>query len=269
MLRNEGALGAREIGQRAFEELLELDLHLRLDGRGLCARRDAPDEVEPLQISALQQVSVDRGERRHQMDGKPEGRRRGTEALAVEAGRRDADDGDRLAVDGEAGADDGGIAAEFLLPRLEADDGDGRCALHVVGGPQQPSGVRAKAERIEGISGNEFAVPGLRGIIAAGAAHRHLVIRRIQRRRGWRSPECGRETVRIAGRRRATSRTRVLVVGKTAVHAALFVVADAQKGRGILNRQRPKQHGVHQGEDGRGGSDAEREGQDGGEGEAR
>ena len=176
LLRNEGAFGAGEIGQRAFEKLLQLDLHLRLNGRGLCAGRDAADEVEPLLTTALQQVSVDGRDDGHQMDGQPEGGRRGAEALAVEAGRRDTDDGDRLTVDGEAGADDGGITAEFLLPGLEADDGDRRRALHVVGGPQQASSVGAKAEGFKGISRDEFAVPGLCGLIAAGAADGHLAI---------------------------------------------------------------------------------------------
>ena len=51
--------GAEDVGQRALEELPQLDLHLRLDGRGLCAGRDAPDEIEPLLFSALEKVSVD------------------------------------------------------------------------------------------------------------------------------------------------------------------------------------------------------------------
>ena len=198
-------LGAEDVGQWALEELPQLDLHLRLDGRRLCAGRDAPDEIEPLLVSALEKVSIDGRERRHQVDGKPKGGRRGAEALAVEAGRRNAYNGDRLAVDGEAGADDGRIASQFLLPGLEADDGDGRRALGIVGGLQQPSSVGQKAEGGKGISGDEFAVPGLCGLIAAGAAHGHLDDRRIRRQRGWRSRGCGRETAGTAGRRIATS----------------------------------------------------------------
>ena len=129
-----GRSGAGRFAQRAFQKLLELDLHLRLNGGRLCARLDAPDDVEPLQIAALQKVSVDRRDRGHQMDGKPEGWRRGTQTLAVEAGWRDADDSHRLTVDYEAGAEDRGIAAELLLPRLKAEDSNRRCALVVVRG---------------------------------------------------------------------------------------------------------------------------------------
>jgi hypothetical protein len=111
--------------------LAQLDLHLRLDGRGLCAGRDAPDEIEPLLVSALEYVCINGREGRHQVDGQPKRGRRGAEALAVEAGRRNADNGDRPAVDGEAGADDRRIASQFLLPGLEADDGDRRRTLRI------------------------------------------------------------------------------------------------------------------------------------------
>ena len=164
------------------------------------------------------------------MDGQPERGRRGAEALAVEAGRRNAYNGDRPAVDGEAGADDGRIASQFLLPGLEADDGDGRRALHFVGGLQQPSRVGAKAEGGKGISGDEFAIPGLCGLIAAGAAHGHLMIGRIRRQRGWRTQACGRETARTAGRRTATSHPLARRSREGRVPAALFVVAYAQQG---------------------------------------
>jgi hypothetical protein len=59
------------------------------------------------------------------------------------------------------------------------------------------------------------------------------------------------------------------VLGKSSVPAALFVIAYAQEGGWILYRQRPEEHRVHEGEDGGGGSDAERESEDSGEGEAR
>jgi hypothetical protein len=58
---------------------------------------------------------------------------------------------------------------------------------------------------------------------------------------------------------------RVLVVRKTAVQAALLIVTDTQKGSGICDRERPKQHGVHQGEDGCSGSDAERKSENSGQ----
>src|ERR1700722_9078387 len=135
------------------------------------------------------------------MDGQPKRGRRWAEALAVEAGRRNADNGDGLAVDGEAGTDDGGIASQFLLPGLEADDSDGRRSLRIVGGLQQAAGIGAKAEGCKGISGNEFAIAGLCGLIAASAAHRHLMIG------GFEGSEAGKP-------RRVVAKLFVLPVGE-------------------------------------------------------
>ena len=246
----------------------QLDLYLCLDGRGLGPGRDASDQVEPLLFSELKKVAIGRCERRHQVDGQPKGGRRGAEALAVEAGRRNAYNGDRLAIDGEAGADDRRVASQFLLPGLEADDGGGRRALHIVGGPQQPSSIGAKAERCKRISGNEFTVPGLRGLIAAGAAHRHRMIG------GFKGSEAGEArgvvakllVLRVGEQRPVIHRLGVL--GKTSVPAALFVIAYAQQAGRILDRQRPEEHGVHQGEDGSSSPNAECEGKDGGEDKA-
>jgi hypothetical protein len=66
---DEGVFGTDDVGNRALEELQELDLQLRLDGRGLSAGCDAADEIQPLLVSMRDKVSIDRPERGHQLDG--------------------------------------------------------------------------------------------------------------------------------------------------------------------------------------------------------
>ena len=233
-----------------------------------------PGAMRPMRLShsrsaALQKVSVDRRDRGHQMDGKPEGGRRWTQALAVEAGRRDAHDGHRLPVDGEAGADDRGIASEFLLPRLEAEDSNRRGALHIVGGAQQASGVRAKTEGIEGISGDEFAVPRLRGMIAAAAAHRHLVIRRFKGGEAGKARSVVAELFVLPVREQRPVVHRFLRSREDRRSGSTVRCRRRAIGSRILNRQRSEQHRMHQGKNRRSGADAKRQGQNGSERESR
>ena len=155
-----------------------------------------------------------------------------------------------------------------MLPCLEADHSDWRGALHVVGGPQQATGVGTKAEGIKRISGDEFAVPGLCGLIAACAANSHLVVIGFE---GSKARETRGVVAKLFVLRIREQRPVIYwlgVVGNPAVPAALLVVAYAQKGGWVLDGQRPQEHGVHQREDGRGGSDAERDGEGGSESEA-
>src|SRR6202012_227646 len=58
------------------------------------------------------------------------------------------------------------------------------------------------------------------------------------------------------------------VILKTAVDAAVLVIADADQFSGARDGQGPEQNGVDEREDGGGGADAEGEGENGGDGEA-
>ena len=74
----------------------------------------------------------------------------------------DADDGDRLGVDPEGAADNGGIAVIGVLPGVIAHDGGHGSALDVVGiGEQAPRGG-LKAEGAEVVAGDEFSLDGMR-----------------------------------------------------------------------------------------------------------
>jgi hypothetical protein len=140
--------------------------------------------------------------------------------------------------------------------------------LHIVGGKQKASRVRTKTEGVKGIPRNEFGVPGLCWLILASAPDGHLVIS------GFKSSKAGEAGGVIAellilrvGEQRPVVH-RLDVVGKPTVHAALLVVADAQESRWVINGQGTEEHGVHQGKDGRGSANAERQGEDGSQGEA-
>lgn len=77
----------------------------------------------------------------------------GIEQAAV---AHDSNDGKHDAADLDGLIQDGGVAAEFALPVVLAEDGDGiRGVIDVIRGCQQSSQNRAHAHKIEIIAGSE------------------------------------------------------------------------------------------------------------------
>ena len=248
-----------QLGDGTQEPLLEFDLHVRFDLFGVGMRRDATDDVEPVLLGKIQNAAGAVDER-FVGDGDPE-RGRIFEAVAEKAGRRDANDGERLPVEADAGAYDGAVGAEFLLPGAIAEHGNGSSALAVVVGSDHAPGIGANPEHGEVVSGNVFAFHGLGGLVRAAATHADKV--RAGLKRGEFDESLGvvaEGFVLVVGEERP-------IVLQAAVDAAILDVAHAIEFARLRHRQGVQQHGVDQSEDSGGGADAEREGQDHGRGE--
>ena len=88
---------------------------------------------------------------------------------AEERRRRDADDGERHAIERERPSDDAGFAAEAALPERVADDGDGAirpAAALVVGGAEGAAEHRRHAEHVEESATRPHALDELGGAAA-------------------------------------------------------------------------------------------------------
>ena len=84
--------------------------------------------------------------------------RRGSGLHAIEARAAHADDGERVAVQHDLPADDGGVGGEARLPVTVAQDGDGVAALYqIVLRAEDASQRGAHAQHGEVIAGDEFA----------------------------------------------------------------------------------------------------------------
>ena len=155
LLGNSIALSRLKLGDGTEEPLLQFHLHVRADLLWISAGSDPADDVEPI---LLRKIDNRAGTVNERLGGNrnPEGGGI-SKAVAKERGRRDADHGERLAVQSYRASDNRGIAAELLLPRAIADHRDRRRAFAIVVGGNDPAGVRANAEHGEVISGNEFA----------------------------------------------------------------------------------------------------------------
>src|SRR5271163_1730530 len=94
----------------------------------------------------------DVGQHGHRLDRQVVLGGRAGDAVAVEAARRDAYDGDGLGVDPEGGADDGGVSCELMLPGIVAHDGGCRSALEIVGVGEDSTCVCVNTEGAEVVS---------------------------------------------------------------------------------------------------------------------
>src|SRR5581483_8229877 len=96
-------------------------------------------------------------------DRQPEIWRVGTQRVAEEGRWSDTRESVRDLIDIDRGADNGRIAAEFLLPGAIAHH-HGRCrAARIVRRRKDPAGEGANAESREIVAGNELAVERLGG----------------------------------------------------------------------------------------------------------
>ncbi len=176
----------------------------------------------------------------------------GVAAVAVteEVFGSDADDGDRVAGEHDAGADERGVAVELRLPYGVADYGDGRCALAVIFGCEEAPGEGLHADDREVVAGDEADVECLGGGVAFAA-----------RADGGGAGLHGGEAVDAGS---FIAQSAVEVVGEDApvalqatVDAALDLLAYLVELLGVLDGHGAEDDLVGEGEDGGGGSDAE------------
>ena len=204
------------------------------------------------------------GNRVHALNGEVELGRSGGDAVAEEAGRRDADDGDRLGVDPEGATDDGRVGVEVVLPGVVAHDGDHGSALDVVGVEKETAGGRLKAEGAKVVAGDELAHDGAGEVLGSIAAGDDGTVDEA----GLHGGEVGELGVGVA---EATvgigGEDGVVGVLKACPVAAAVNVAEADERFGVGDGQAAEEDGVDEGEDGCVGSDAEREGEEDRKGE--
>jgi hypothetical protein len=97
---------------------------------------------------------------------------RGQHRRPLKPFRRDADHGERPAVQLQRLADDGRVAVEASHPEVVTQNGErGTARLLAVFGREQPADVRPRAEHAEVVRRNHVAVDAL-GAVAAAEAHR-------------------------------------------------------------------------------------------------
>ena len=261
LLGNSIALSRLKLSDGAEEPLLQFHLHVRADLLWISAGSDAADDVEPI---LLRKIYNRAGTVNERLGGNrnPEGGGI-SKAVAKESGRRDADHGERLAVQSYRASDNRGIAAELLLPRPIADHRDRRRAFAIVFGGYDPAGIRANAKHRKVVSGNEFASHRTRRFAGAGAAYADEIVSCLE---GGEFGEAGRviakHFVLVVGEERP-------IVLKTAIHAAIFHIAHAIQFARLGHRQGIQQHRMHQCEDRCSCANSKRESQDGGNGKNR
>ncbi len=103
-------------------------------------------------------------------EGEPNFRRIAAQRLAEETGRRNADDGEGMAVEDDGRTDDGWVGAVLLLPGAIAQHGDRRRRELIVTRDDGATGERADAEGGEVIAADKFAAQGLGDAVALAAA---------------------------------------------------------------------------------------------------
>jgi len=99
-------------------------------------------------------------------------------------------------------------------------------------------------------------------LAAVRAPHRHFVVGGLKRGQAGEPRSVVAELLVLREREERPIIARLLVVGQSAVLAALFIVTHAHKGRWIVYRQRSQQHRMNQGEDSRRGANAQRQCED-------
>ena len=168
----------------------------------------------------------------------------------VEARRQDADDGEVLAVEEEAAADDVGIAAELALPEAGADQDHRRRARPVLVGGEVAPEHRLDAEHAEEVRRDELALEALRLADAGQAEALHA----RHRHRGE-AAVLPLPVAEVEERDRAAPEVRLALV-------------DRDQLLGARVRERLEEDAAHHREEGGVGADAEREGHDRDGGEA-
>ena len=239
---------------------------LGLQRADVSSKAHSADCIEPVGLRMVQygDVTADIGFGLHRH---PEIGRRIRNAVAEEAGRRDADDSEGPGLDEDRRADDRRVAGVLTLPRLVAEHRCGSGGGLVVAICKDAARIRARTQSQKIIPGDKFAAQRLCQRIAAAYAPMPLASlyrsQLLELRRG--TLEMLVKIIREDGKIAIGSG----VARETAIHAAIVGVANAVELSWIGHRQRAQQDSVNQREDGRVGADAEGQREDHSERESR
>ena len=164
--------------------------------------------------------------------------------------REHSDDGVGDAAEGDGLADDVFSSGESFLPGVVAEDDGVGCAGLVFAGGEVAAKDGCDAEGAEEASGDVGSVY----VLCAGGRGEEVGVVGID-------VECAEDFVEALP-------VEVVLVGEIGAGKELCGLGDVDQGGGVGVGQRADERGVHKGEDGGAGSDAEREHEDRGEGEA-
>ena len=172
----------------------------------------------------------------------------------VRAAPHHADDGMRLVVEPQRGADGRRIARELAFPERLADEDPPGASRHIVRWREAAAGERAEPEHRQEIVGDaqDWHAPR----IASRRREVHLVGHQCRRGRETTGAFLDVEIIRKGG---GLARRRGVAIR----------LPDHHQPVGVRERRPPEQHGVDHAEDGGVGADAEAEGDDAGERELR
>jgi hypothetical protein len=254
-----------DVVQNAAIEAVEHRIGL-LEGH---ARREAPEEIDPIVEEPARIVRVVRAERRdhgpaHRQrheDVRPHAEDRAREALG-----RDADDLEVRAVDGQPLAEHVRVAGEPALPVVVAEHDDGRLAdLRLVLGHDEPAERRRKAQHAEVVAGHERAAAAVARLLAIAQVRHEIGVAGERRESGFPSLSLERAEHRIAELRFAVADAEVAVRAADLPRPGRREVDEAL---GLRDGKRTNQDLVVEREHRRRRADAEREHDDDDEGEA-
>jgi hypothetical protein len=153
------------------------------------------------------------------------------------------------------------VLTQKVLPMTEGSPGSG----FVVGVRDQAASSRGEAEGAEVVAGDEFTHDGAGGFLGAVAADGDRAVAEA-RLHGGEFLELGEVLFELLPGVGGEEGVGVVVGVATGVDAAVVVVAEAEEGIGVGDREVAHEDGVDEGEDGGVGPDAESEGEDGGGG---
>src|SRR5215472_8012373 len=136
LLRNQSLIAFLDLADGVEQKLAQFDLEVGFNLLQVCAWLDAANHVKPLEFGAVKNVEAAGLNQRRVVERKPESGGISGKAFAEEAGWRDTNYSEGLAVDNERGADHRRVLIEFLPPSAIADDGDWGRTLLIVRGLQ-------------------------------------------------------------------------------------------------------------------------------------
>ena len=185
----------------------------------------------------------------------------GAQRFTVEAWWRHARHRERLTLDHQLRADDGRVAAIHALPRVVRQHHHGACGRRIVGCGERAAHGRVHAERREVGATHVDGAEQLGRVRHALAAHAHASHAGLKRGELVELRHVCLDALEEREREHAPA------ILRTALHAAGAPVADAIEARGIHDRERLQHHRMNEREDRGGPADADRQRQDGRDGE--
>ena len=207
----------------------------------LGSRPQAADDSQP-GVPLLQERALTL-QQRLLLKGYEDLRRVALQCFAIEAGGRDADDCEWMAIQHEARADDFGIGRIFLLPRAVAEHGGGRCRGLVIGGFKRAACKRLNAEGSEVVAGDELTAQRLGQLVGLSPAHAVLRPGGLKSRQLFKFGR-GDDKALIKLVRKQSP-----VILRAALDAAIIAVAHTIESSRIRYRQRLQHDGVNKRED--------------------